>query len=112
MQGFELYQGLDQPEIGMNIHGLFIEGGHWDSANGGLCDARLGELTSRLPAVRLIPCSKVEIKDRFEAPLYKTPTRRNIEYHSNFITSVFLDSQLPPDFWILRGTVLVTMITD
>ncbi|XP_050078309.1 dynein axonemal heavy chain 6 [Anopheles maculipalpis] len=112
----QLFQNLNSPSDGIFIHGLFIEAGRWDPAEGGLCDARHRELIAHLPVVWLKPCTDLAVGQRYEAPLYKTSVRAGVlsttGQSTNFVLSVLLDSELPPDYWILRGTALVTLITD
>lgn len=105
----EYFDGLDEPEDGAFIHGIFIESGQWDESQGGLCDPPIGELTSILPVLWLKPTLTLERGNRYEAPLYKTPQRVGSR---NFISSVLLDTRKPPDFWILRSTALVLMTSD
>lgn len=95
---------------------MFIEGGRWDPQNGGLCDARLGELTPRLPTLCLVPCLNVEIGHRYETPLYKTSVRAGVlsttGHSTNFVLTILLPSHKPGEFWILRGTALITLTTE
>lgn len=111
-----LYEGLDHPKDGIYVHGLFIEAGKWDSKRGGLCDPEIGELSPRLPVLWLKPCMELLVKNRFEAPLYKTPVRAGVlsttGHSTNFVLSILLNSHKPPEFWVLRGTALVTLITE
>lgn len=128
-----LYQGLEHPSSGIFIHGLFIEAGRWSAVGGGLCDSLEGELTPSLPAVWVKPCTSLEINGRYEvqrfkipdvrpnfripqAPLYKTQVRAGVlsttGHSTNFVLTMFLISQKPADFWIQRGTALVTGITE
>uniref|UniRef100_A0A6E8VFP2 AAA+ ATPase domain-containing protein n=1 Tax=Anopheles coluzzii TaxID=1518534 RepID=A0A6E8VFP2_ANOCL len=112
----QLFHNLNPPSDGVFIHGLFIEAGRWDHNEGGLCDARHRELIAHLPVVWLKPCTDLTVGRRYEAPLYKTSVRAGVlsttGQSTNFVLSVLLDSQLPSDYWILRGTALVTLITD
>ncbi|KAG5682932.1 hypothetical protein PVAND_012250 [Polypedilum vanderplanki] len=107
---------LKIPDEGVFVHGLFLEAGKWDERRGGLCDAEIGELTTVLPVLWLKPCVEVETGKRYEAPLYKTQNRAGAlsttGHSTNFIISVFLNSMRPPSFWILRGTALVTLLTE
>lgn len=111
-----LYQKMKIPEDGILIHGLFIEAGKWDSEKGGLCDPELRELTSVLPVLWLKPCRELDVANRYEAPLYKTPVRAGVlsttGHSTNFVLSILLNSEKSPNFWILRGTALVTLLTD
>lgn len=112
----QLYEGLDFPEDGIIVHGLFIEAGKWDEKQGGLIDPSIGELSPPLPALWLKPCQELDVADRYEAPLYKTPVRAGVlsttGHSTNFVLSILLGSKKPPEFWILRGTALVTLITE
>lgn len=116
LETIDLYNGLDYPEDGIIIHGLFVEAGKWDHGQGGLCDPDIGELSPRLPALLLKPCTSFEVGNRYESPLYKTPVRAGVlsttGHSTNFILSILLDSKKPPEFWILRGTALVTLTTE
>ncbi|XP_021708238.1 dynein heavy chain 6, axonemal [Aedes aegypti] len=111
-----LFEDLKVPGSGILIHGLFIEAGRWDVREGGLCDAKIGELVSRLPVVWLKPCVNLDIGNRYEAPLYKTSVRAGVlsttGHSTNFVLSILLDTKKSTDYWILRGTALVTLITD
>ncbi|XP_050084093.1 dynein axonemal heavy chain 6 [Anopheles aquasalis] len=112
----ELYGNLCPPEDGVFIHGLFIEAGRWDREEGGLCDAMFRQLVTHLPAVWLKPCTTLEIGQRYEAPLYKTSARAGVlsttGQSTNFVLAILLDTEQPIDHWVLRGTALVTSITD
>ena len=112
----DLYGKLFHPNEGIIIHGLFIEAGRWNRDEGGLCDANIGELSPKLPAVWLKPCLELEAGGRYEAPLYKTSVRAGVlsttGHSTNFVLSILLESKKPVDFWILRGTALVTSVTD
>lgn len=112
----EIYSGLEPPDIGIIVHGLFIEAGRWDSSMGGLCDSKPGEITSNLPAIWFKPCTQLTVGDRYEAPLYKTQIRAGVlsttGHSTNFVLSILLESKKSSDFWILRGTALITGITE
>ncbi|XP_055549943.1 dynein axonemal heavy chain 6 [Wyeomyia smithii] len=110
------FEDLKVPDHGILVHGLFVEAGRWDLKEGGLCDARLGELVSRLPVVWLKPCVLLDVRNRYEAPLYKTSVRAGVlsttGHSTNFVLSILLETKKSSDYWILRGTALVTLITD
>ncbi|GBP13922.1 Dynein heavy chain 6, axonemal, partial [Eumeta japonica] len=67
----------------VNVHGIFVEAAEWRKDDGA---------------------------GRYDAPLYKTQARSGVlsttGHSSNFILSILLESSMPPDFWILRGTAL------
>lgn len=111
-----LYQMLKIPEDGIFVHGLYIEAGKWDEKKGGLCDPELRELTSTLPVLWIKPCRELDVNNRYDAPLYKTNVRAGVlsttGHSTNFVLSILLKSEKPPSFWILRGTALITLLTD
>ncbi|CAH0716150.1 unnamed protein product, partial [Brenthis ino] len=108
---------LEKPEDGVNIHGLFIDAGRWDSENNLLVDALPGEMNSPLPVVWFKPVLSLPRPDpRYEAPLYKTSERAGTlsttGHSTNFVLPVLLPSNMHSHFWIVRGTALLTQITD
>lgn len=111
-----LYQKLKIPDDGIFVHGLFIEAGKWDESKGGLIDPDLRELTTTLPVLWIKPCKEFEVQNRYDAPLYKTPIRAGVlsttGHSTNFVLSILLNSEKPPNFWILRGTALITLLTN
>jgi len=66
-----------------------------------------------MPVVWLKPFTELQVNNRYECLLYKTPIRAGelstTGHSSNFILSVLLQSKKNPDFWILRGTALITL---
>jgi len=98
------------------VHGIFIEAARWDLSKGGLCDANFGELFSRMPVVRFKPCLEISTVVRYEAPLYKTQQRSGVlsttGHSTNFILAVLLRSNNDPEFWIMRGTALVSAVLE
>lgn len=114
--GADSFDGLEHSDVGTVIHGLFIEAARWNGDQGGLVDSLLGELTPSLPAVYLKPCTELDVGKRYESPLYKTQVRAGVlsttGHSTNFVLTVLLPSLKSPDFWILRGTALVTSITE
>lgn len=116
-QDVKLYGNLpDCTDAVINVHGIFIEAARWDLSKGGLCDANFGELYTRLPVVKFKPCLEISSQIRYEAPLYKTQQRSGVlsttGHSTNFILSVLLKSNNDPEFWIMRGTALVSGVVE
>ncbi|XP_032581827.1 dynein heavy chain 6, axonemal [Drosophila sechellia] len=117
MSDQKLYGNLPEcTDAVINVHGIFIEAARWDLSKGGLCDANFGELFSRMPVVRFKPCLEISSTVRYEAPLYKTQQRSGVlsttGHSTNFILAVLLRSHNDPEFWIMRGTALVSAVLE
>lgn len=77
----------------------------------------LGQMNPPLPVVWFKPVLSLPRPDpRYEAPLYKTAERAGTlsttGHSTNFVLPVLLPSDMLADFWIVRGTALLTQITD
>ncbi|XP_028179118.1 dynein heavy chain 6, axonemal [Ostrinia furnacalis] len=112
-----VYGDLELPEDGVNIHGLFIDAGRWDMQRNCLVDALPGQMNPPLPVVWFQPVLELPKPDpRYETPLYKTSERAGTlsttGHSTNFVLPVLLPATQPPPFWIIRGTALLTQITD
>ncbi|XP_052746778.1 dynein axonemal heavy chain 6 [Bicyclus anynana] len=108
---------LEKPEDGVNIHGLFIDAGRWDAQQNLLVDALPGQMNAPLPVVWFKPVLSLPKPDpRYEAPLYKTSERAGTlsttGHSTNFVLPVLLPSNMHSEYWIIRGTALLTQITD
>ncbi|XP_022832877.1 dynein heavy chain 6, axonemal [Spodoptera litura] len=116
-EGPNAYEHLKVPEDGVNIHGLFIDAGRWDVGLGRLVDAFPGQMNPPMPVVWFKPVLTLPKPDpRYEAPLYKTSERAGVlsttGHSTNFVLPVLLPSNHPQSYWIIRGTALLTQITD
>lgn len=70
-----------------------------------------------LPVIRLVPTVDLDKNDlRYNCPIYITSSRAEIisttKYSSNFVMSILLPTDFPEDYWILKGTALITQITN
>ncbi|XP_050519336.1 dynein axonemal heavy chain 6 [Diabrotica virgifera virgifera] len=114
---YESYKLYEVPTDGVIVHGLFIDAGRWDLTIDELVDARPGEINPPLPIMWLQPTRTLPPNDtRYAAPLYKTSVRAGVlsttGHSTNFVIAVFLPTRYPQEYWILKGTALLTQITD
>ena len=93
-----------------------------------LSDPKPKELFSGAPTVWIKPqqrTSKAPDKQAqdgaakqssYSCPMYKTSERRGVlsttGQSTNFVMSVLLPCEGDPDFWVLRGTALLTQLDD
>ncbi|KAG5888365.1 hypothetical protein JTB14_033502 [Gonioctena quinquepunctata] len=112
-----VYTISEPPKDGVVVHGLFIDAGRWDTKTKKLVDPKPGEVNPPLHAIWLIPTSNLLENDpRYLAPLYKTSVRAGIlsttGHSTNFVIAVLLPTEEKQSYWILKGTALLTQITD
>lgn len=77
----------------------------------------IGDLYPPLPVIRLVPTANLNEKSlRFNCPLYKTAVRAGVlsttGHSTNFVIAVLLPTDFPENYWILKGTALITQITN
>uniref|UniRef100_A0A0K8SMG0 Dynein heavy chain C-terminal domain-containing protein n=1 Tax=Lygus hesperus TaxID=30085 RepID=A0A0K8SMG0_LYGHE len=113
----ECYKGLRQPEDGVLVHGLFLDAAKFDTSKMVLSDPNPGEVNPPLPAMALVPVTdRPSMEGRYECPLYKTSVRAGVlsttGHSTNFVITVLLPSDHPQSYWILKGTALLTQVTD
>ncbi|KAJ8965675.1 hypothetical protein NQ314_003957 [Rhamnusium bicolor] len=114
---YDVYKPLNRPPDGIIVHGLFIDAARWDMRTMKLVDAKPGEINPSLPAIWLVPKTEMPENDRrYIAPLYKTSVRAGVlsttGHSTNFVLPVLLPSDETQSYWILKGTALLTQITD
>ncbi|XP_039201063.1 dynein heavy chain 17, axonemal isoform X2 [Crotalus tigris] len=95
------------PREGSYVHGLFMEGARWDTQTGVISDARLKELTPSMPVIfiKAIPVDRMDIKNMYECPVYKTRTRG-----PTYVWTFNLKTKEKPAKWILAGVALLLQI--
>jgi len=106
------------PEDGVNMHGLFIEGARWEPNKLCLEDSLPRQPIDTFPVIWLEP---VDVEENIEqgcypCPLYKTSTRRGelstTGHSTNFVLFLYVPTEVQPEYWIRRGTALLSMTNE
>ncbi|CAD1473088.1 unnamed protein product [Heterotrigona itama] len=94
-----------EPQEGVYVYGLFLEGAGWDRRNNRLCESANKVLYVLMPVIHIFALYNVPDKDPklYQCPVYKKPQRTYVL----FITPLWLQTIRPPEFWILRGVALL-----
>jgi hypothetical protein len=99
-----------EPEDGIYVEGLFIEGAKWDIVAKALTECGQRELISTMPAVHLIPTENpVDGKNTYECPMYRTQIRGSGALGlPNFLMTLNLPHTptQTADHWIQRSVAL------
>lgn len=75
-------------------------------------------LTDVLPLVLFIPTRKDKLikGNRYTCPVYNTSERKGVlsttGHSSNYVLSMFLDTNEKPSHWIYRGVALLCQLND
>ncbi|RZF49077.1 hypothetical protein LSTR_LSTR008363 [Laodelphax striatellus] len=95
------------PRDGAYVHGLFMEGARWDTQQGVILDSRLKDLFPPLPVIniRAITQDKVDMRNMYECPVYKTRTRG-----PTYVWTFNLKTKDKPAKWTLAGVALLLQI--
>jgi dynein heavy chain len=85
---------------GAYVYGVRMEGARFDHGIGSIEESKMKDLYPRLPviAIRSLPAGKVDRKDQYECPLYKTQARG-----PTFVASLWLRTKHNPRRWVIGG---------
>jgi len=105
------------PEQGIFVHGLFMDGAAWDYQDMVICDQELGVMHVKFPVINFVPWENKKVNpDKWPAPLYKTSVRAGTlsttGHSTNYVLSLEVDTNHPPNYWVLKGAALLTMLND
>lgn len=106
------------PETGIYIHGLYVDGAHWDIEGVHLTEQKPKILWDTLPVLWLEPILIVNFmdKNRYKSPVYKTSERRGTlsttGHSTNYVLPIYLETTLPPSHWIKRSAALLCQLDD
>ena len=108
---------MTTPGDGVLIHGLFLDAARWHYPTMRLTDPYPGEMNPPLPAMVIHPQTTPPITEgKYVCPLYKTSNRAGVlsttGHSTNFVVPVLLPTDRDQSVWIIKGTALLTQITD
>ncbi|VDP74022.1 unnamed protein product [Echinostoma caproni] len=110
-------KAVEEPEDGVLVHGLFMDGFRWNDETMELADSILGEMLSPMPMLHMKPeMDYVPDPKKYIAPLYKTSARAGVlsttGHSTNFIVEIGLPHSMTSDYWIEKGAALLSMRDD
>lgn len=94
---------------GAYIHGLYLDGARWDVGTAAIADARMKELYPKMPVilVKALPVEKVDAKDTYQCPVYKTQFRG-----PTYVFTAGLKTRANADKWIMAGVALLMAVVE
>lgn len=108
----------EEPESGVYLHGLYMQGARWDDRKMCVEDSQIGSPIVPFPVVWLKPVNidTLDTSKNFHCPLYKTSIRAGelstTGHSTNFCLFLHLPTEKHPDFWVRRGAALLCMTDD
>ncbi|KAL5256854.1 hypothetical protein ACHWQZ_G011949 [Mnemiopsis leidyi] len=110
------FPGADAPDNGILIHGLYLDGGRWDGGN--VVEALPSKQVTPLPEIHFLP-KQVETERKpgmYECPIYRTSERSGTldqsGHSDNYVTSIQLPTEHPPQHWVTRGLAIICQTVD
>jgi dynein heavy chain len=112
---------MGAPADGAYVHGLFLQGGRWDSQTGAIAESAPRELFSSLPTLHLLPAQtskSAQSASTYECPVYKTSERAGTLSTTGHSTNLVMHVLLPvhsshtSQHWIKRGVALLCQLDD
>lgn len=110
------------PDDGVYVRGFFLEAARWDKSKGVLGEQVARQLSDLMPVVKLTPCATdaphyLQAKSTyFDCPVYKTSMRRGTlsttGHSTNYVMSMYLPTDKPPKYWIIRGVAAVLSLSE
>ena len=94
---------------GCHVFGICMEGARWDLGQGSIEESHMKELYPRMPVVtvRSLPSTKVDRKDQYECPLYKTQARG-----PGIVTGLYFKTKAPCRKWTIAGVGALLDVVD
>jgi dynein heavy chain len=109
-----------QPEDGIYIHGLYLEGAVFNYEKMELDESKPKVLYGVVPIIWYNPVHSDKLKElhypHYKCPIYRTLDRRGTlattGHSTNFVMLLRMPSSLPESHWIKRGTAMFCALAD
>lgn len=107
-----------EPEEGVYVYGLFLEGCGWDKAHQQLCESSPRVLFSKAPCMWLQPFKSSQLPDTktYKCPVYRTGERRGTlattGHSTNFVMFVNMPTDESSSHWTMRGVAMLSQLSD
>jgi dynein heavy chain len=94
---------------GAHVYGVRMEGARYDHGIGSIEESKIKDLYPKMPVmtIRSLPLSKVERKDQYECPLYKTQVRG-----PTYVAAIWLRTKHNPRRWVIGGVGLLLDVVE
>lgn len=109
----------EPPAKGVYIHGMFMEGARWNSADGCVDESSPGELFAPVPVLWLVPAALDEPSPEqaaYDCPFYKTNVRAGTlsttGHSTNHVCNFDMPTRLEPGHWVRRGAALISQLNE
>jgi dynein heavy chain len=96
-------------EGGSHVYGFVMEGARWDVAGSTIEESKMKELYPRMPVItiRSLPLAKIDRKDQYECPVYKTQIRG-----PGFVVGLHLKTKAPARKWVIAGVGMLLDVVE
>jgi dynein heavy chain len=94
---------------GSHVFGTYMEGARWDMSQSSIDDSRMKDLYPRMPVmtIRALPISKVDYKDLYACPVYKTQERG-----AGYVATLHLKTKAIARKWVIGGVALLLDVVE
>jgi len=96
-------------EGGSHVYGMAMEGARWDIPSSSIEESKMKELYPRMPVItiRSLPLAKIDRKDQYECPVYKTQARG-----PGFVVALHIKTKAPARKWVIAGVGLLLDVVE
>eukprot|EP00658_Telonema_sp_P-2_P077188 TRINITY_DN6923_c0_g3_i4.p1 TRINITY_DN6923_c0_g3~~TRINITY_DN6923_c0_g3_i4.p1 ORF type:complete len:936 (-),score=267.78 TRINITY_DN6923_c0_g3_i4:142-2949(-) len=111
---------LAQPDDGIYVHGLFLEGAIWNYETMELDESKPKVLYGQVPLIWYNPVHSDQLESlaypHYKAPVYRTLDRRGTlattGHSTNYVMPLRMPSSMDETHWIKRGTAMFCSLAD